>query len=189
MYNNNNKAPLGPPWLTLKIQLEKALLLKVFFSQKNEMIWNSTNYLKAPFLPKFAFFQNVPWEWETIFAYQHFCLLSPWPCTTTALLCSTLAFMPFPKAMKCSSGHHQSLKGCRLSRLQPNWFHQWKAQEGKEEGFHPKYQGFWLQRQRQQRSSSQKGFYPIISHRSKSTDPIIHTYFNKVPKGILADAF
>ena len=38
MYNNNNKAPLGPPGLTLKIQLEKALLLKVFFFTKNEMI-------------------------------------------------------------------------------------------------------------------------------------------------------
>ena len=55
MYNNNNKAPLGPPWLTLKIQLEKALLLKVFFSQKNEMIWNSANYLKAPFYQSLPF--------------------------------------------------------------------------------------------------------------------------------------
>ena len=55
MYNNNNKVPLGPPWLTLKIQLEKALLLKVFFHKK----WNDLKLCKlfeSPFLPKFAFF-------------------------------------------------------------------------------------------------------------------------------------
>ena len=186
MYNNNNKAPLGPPWLTLKIQLEKALLLKVFFFTK-KMKWSETlaNYLKAPF------YQSLPFSKMSLGNEKPYLHINIFACFLLghALLCSTLAFMPFPKAMKCSSGHHQSLKGCRLSRLQPNWFHQWKAQEGNEEGFHPKYQGFWLQRQRQQSSSSQKGFYPIISHRSKSTDPIIHTYFNKVPKGILEDAF
>ena len=56
MYNNNNKAPLGPPWLTLKIQLEKALLLKVFFFTK-KMKWSETlaNYLKAPFYQSLPF--------------------------------------------------------------------------------------------------------------------------------------
>ena len=154
------------------------------------MKWSRANYLKAFCFPKVCLILHyVPWECSTTLLHI---------CISTFLLAFSfyglfvhfaLWFMPFPKAMKCSSGHHQSLKGCRLSRLQPNWFHQWKAQEGNEEGFHPKYQGFWLQRQRQQSSSSQKGFYPIISHRSKSTDPIIHTYFNKVPKGILEDAF